>query len=384
MEMNNTPETLAAIQRLAQQIEEQHQDLLKHFGRMKAHVAYTLALGEVQANADIQPTAPTAPKPPILSETVGAANRGHFWKAARGPLFKKTGLNTLATAMDFCVESGGKVFSFRAGHDLAAIDAAPGSDLEIWITPSGQLVCHTHPKQVANDSRKIGGFHFAPGGNATARSGGDTTPQINEFSMWDLKFRPACSNPRGMTLVAGAFWADIYLLAADHLQGTSVFASQIADRLSPAKRPLSFDGDGQAVYDGLNWWDAQEVLASHGKRLPNHQEFSALSYGTTEKKSAESDPCTNILRAPFTSKWGVMLATGNLWTWGAHLAGQKYQEGQTDGRGTAYSSQNAVLFGGGWNDGAYSGSRCSGWGDSPTSSVNSISARGVCDHLNLD
>jgi hypothetical protein len=71
--------------------------------------------------------------------------------------------------------------------------------------------------------RRIGGFHYAPGGNASfslnAGDGG-TTPQINEFSFHDLKWKPSVADPRGLTLVGdGSFWCGIYHLAGDHLVG---------------------------------------------------------------------------------------------------------------------------------------------------------------------
>ena len=42
----------------------------------------------------------------------------------------------------------------------------------------------------------LGGFHYAPGGNAPARSGGDDVPAINPCSLWDVAFRPACADQR--------------------------------------------------------------------------------------------------------------------------------------------------------------------------------------------
>ena len=45
---------------------------------------------------------------------------------------------------------------------------------------------------------------------------------------------------------------------------------------------------------------------------------------------------------------------------------------------------NAVIFGGNWDETSNSGSRCSAWNYSPTFSYNSLGARGVCDHLILD
>src|SRR5581483_2285966 len=87
----------------------------------------------------------------------------------------------------------------------------------------------------------IGGFHFAPGSNAAGDSGGDTVPQINPCSLWDRNFRPACRNPRGMTLVeyvGGRFWCDIYLTGVDHeTHGTSRLGATIADGNAVPKTP---------------------------------------------------------------------------------------------------------------------------------------------------
>ena len=43
-----------------------------------------------------------------------------------------------------------------------------------------------------------------------------------------------------------------------------------------------------------------------------------------------------------------------------------------------------VVLGGGWNIISFSGSRASAWHAPPSLSVDSVSARAVCDHLNLD
>jgi hypothetical protein len=238
------------------------------------------------------------------------------------------------------------------------------------------------------NSRKIGGFHYAPGGNAAAQAGGDTTPAINEYSLWDLKFRPACTDPRGMTLVADGFWSDIYLLGVDHLtNGTSKYNVTIADRSSPPKIPVKFGGNGSSAYGSLNRWEAAEVLMSYGKRLPDYGEFAALAYGTTEASSFGTDPGSTILRAAYTSRYGVMLASGNLWVWGSNFGGGAAGAAwtaNTGGRGSTYQMENAMLFGGNWDIGALSGSRCSNWNSSPTPPNSVISARGVCDHLMLE
>lgn len=45
---------------------------------------------------------------------------------------------------------------------------------------------------------------------------------------------------------------------------------------------------------------------------------------------------------------------------------------------------DAVVFGGTWNNTSLSGSRASFWAYAPSLSSAGVSARAVCDHLNLD
>jgi hypothetical protein len=45
---------------------------------------------------------------------------------------------------------------------------------------------------------------------------------------------------------------------------------------------------------------------------------------------------------------------------------------------------NAMFFGGYWDHGSNSGSRCSSWNLSPTFSGNYIGVAGACDHLILE
>jgi hypothetical protein len=192
----------------------------------------------------------------------------------------------------------------------------------------------------------LGGFHFAPGGNASARSGGDTVPAINPFSVWDLNFRPACPDPWGMVLVESPgrkFWCDIYLLGVNHLAGgTSQFGATIADGYDPPEKLRARGGH----FANLNYNTALAVMNHHGKGLLGIEEFFAAAFGVTERTSRRSDPCATGLDAPHTSKFGVMQATGNMWTWG--------HDGDPD-------EPQASLFGGSWVDSADSGSRASYW-----------------------
>jgi hypothetical protein len=329
----------------------------------------------------------------VLVNTPGSAggSDGLFYKTdPTAVAFTKTGAGTAQIKAGTKLDVGGTLVTFVSATSITMPTLTAGTDYAIWVKTDATIQATTDFASApgAGTWRKIGGFHYAPGGNATGTTGGDTTPAINEYSLWDVKFRPACSDPRGMALVAGSFWTDIYLLGVDHLtNGTSKYNVTIADGSSPPKIPTKFGGNGSTAYSTLNWWEANEVLQSWGKRSPTYDEFAALAYGTTEASSGGTDPTSTILRNAYTSKWGAMLAAGNMWIWGANFGGGAAGAAwtaNTVGRGSTYQMENAVLFGGGWGSASDSGSRCSSWGNSPTNSLSNIGARGVCDHLIID
>jgi len=311
--------------------------------------------------------------------------------------FSKTGAGTATTSQKIWVNVGSTVLEIASGTTITMPTLAAGTDYAIWVKPDGALEATTNfTSPPVTDARKIGGFHYAPGGNAAAQAGGDTTPQINEYSFWDLNFRPACQDPRGMTLVAGGLWADIYLLGVDHYtNGTSKYNVTIADGAAPPKVPSAFGGNGSTAYANGTWWVMSEVGRAYGKRLPTYSEFAALAYGTTEATSSGGTdvPTTGVNGTGatsgwqvFTSKWGVVQSSGCMWTWGDEFGGPYLAASwaaNTGGRGSTYNLSNAVILGGTWNFGAVSGSRTSAWDNSPTASYNVYGGRLVCDHLKI-
>lgn len=323
-----------------------------------------------------------------------------FYKAdSQTPAFVKTGAGTISVKAGTYAMVAGVMVAFAADTAITMPTLTAGTDYAIWLKDDATIQAsssHTSAPGAGN-WRKIGGFHYASGGNAAAQAGGDTTPAINAYSLWDLKFRPACSDPRGMTLVADAFWSDIYLLGVDHLtNGTSKYNVTIADGSSPPKIPTKFGGNGTNAYSTMNWCEANEVLQSWGKRSPTYDEFAALAYGTTEATSsggtdvptagATGTGATSAWNV-FTSRWGCIQSSGCMWIWGGEFGGGTASAAwtaNTGGRGSTYQMENAVLFGGSWGVSSYSGSRASGWDNSPTTSSLNIGARGVCDHLILD
>lgn len=320
----------------------------------------------------------------------GASSFGLFYKPDSSTVaFVKTAGGAVSIKAGIKVDVAGSLVEFSGATAISMPTLTAGTDYAIWVKSDGTILADasfTAAPGVGN-WRKIGGFHYAPGGNAPAQAGGDTTPAINEHSIWDLKFRPACPDPRGMTLVSGSFWSDIYLTGVNHhIDGTSKFGATIADASSLPKIPLAFGGNGTTTYSTMNWWRTGELLASHGKRMPDYTEFAALAYGVTEASSIGTDQVTTKLNAPYTSRWGVMQATGVMMIFGRGDGGGQGTAAwttSTGGRGSTWLLPNFPMFGGDWGSSSLCGSHCSNWNNPPPTQAGIIGARGVCDHLVL-
>ena len=300
--------------------------------------------------------------------------------------WSKTGAFTVSTATTLYVEVNGTTHTIAASTAVTMPSATTGTDYAIWCTTAGALQATTdHTNPPSANARKVGGFHYAPGGNATARAGGDTTPAINAYSFWDLKFKPSCPDPRGMTLVGGGYWVDIYLTGVDAItNGSSKYNVTIADNASPPKVPTMFGGDGTTTYGTLTWFESVELATAFGKRCMTQQEFMSAAYGTTEASSLGSDPVSTVLNAAYTSKWGMIQSTGVMYVWGADRGGAYDTSGAwqavTEGRGSEYAAPNAGLLGAAWHNGAVSGSRSSYWGSAASDSFNNFGSRFAANH----
>jgi len=312
--------------------------------------------------------------------------------------FTKTGAFAVSTATQIEMELDNKFYIYPA-NTVVTMPVSPtiGTDYAVWAKPDGTLKATAdHVVPPVDKAKKIGGFHYAPGSNATARAGGNDTPQINEYSFWDLTCRPVCPDPRGMVLVANQFWCDIYLTGVDAItNGSSKYNVEIADGSSPPKIPAMFGGNGTATYGSYTWYEANELAAAFGKRCLTNQEFLVAAYGTTEATSSGGTdvPTTGINGTGstsnwnvFTSKWGLIQATGCMVIWGSDrggLYGAAAWHAVTEGRGSEYNEPYGSLFGGAWYGSMYSGSRGSNWGDAASVSHNSLGSRFACDHLML-
>ncbi len=263
--------------------------------------------------------------------------------------------DAIAIRAGTAIEIAGQTHVFEAKTPVGMSDLAAGTDYAVLIDETGAPFATPVAANPLN-APFVAGFHFAPGGCAAERNGGDATPAINPYSIWDLNFRPNCPDPRGMAHVetkdGRRFWVDIYLTGVDHKeQGTSRYGVEIADGWSLPR---------------LDYQVASDIVARHGKRLPTYDEFRTAAFGVTERTSADDDPKKTGLEAARTSKFGLMQATGNLWIWG------------TDGDD---EDPRPSILGSSWLNGSNAGSRYARLGSWADNSSGHIGVRAASDHL---
>lgn len=333
------------------------------------------------------------------------------------PCLVKTGALTISLKAGTRVMVDGALKTFLADTPVTMPTLVTGSDFAVYVCHDNAVVASnnfTAPDGYTTaNSRKIGGFHYgavsptetvAGGAFATVGNGMKWTQTdvnnirgINQFSIWDLKFRPACTDPRGMVLVAGRFWVDIYFCSTNpETNGTSKYGSDVASGTVLPKIPTMFGGNGTTAYTALNWWNANEIAKAFGKRLMKYEEFSVAAFGVTENQSlggAATTIASTTRQAGYTSKWGLEQATGHHYTWGSDSSyrhdgtlGDAWND-QNGGRGQLYLKNSLglvyVLLGGYRDHAAYSGSRASSWNACPWGSSWYIGLRAACDHLQL-
>jgi hypothetical protein len=208
-----------------------------------------------------------------------------------------------------------------AGHGLITgdiIDINQMTDLtyntvDIPITVNGNIISYTNSGSAETTAAETAGKIWKINNNG----------YINQYSLWDLKFRPACSDPRGMVLVDGRFWCDIYLTNVQYLtHGTSRKGERIADGENASSYPListKMGGNGTTTYGRCDWFVANEVAAHWEKKLLSYADFQTATYGTSEQTSYGTDNQFTCRASVYTSKWGVEQATGVMWVWSSDL-----------------------------------------------------------------
>ena len=149
---------------------------------------------------------------------------------------------------------------------------------------------------------------------------------INQYSIWDLKYKPAATDPRGMILVDNSFWVDIWLTGRNYLtNGTSRKGERIADGESAASYPLVstlMGGTGTNTYGNCTWFSANEVVSHWGKKLLSYTDFCVAAYNETTENGAYGTDNQYTCRPPdarYLSKWGMEQSFGVMNIWGSDL-----------------------------------------------------------------
>ena len=314
----------------------------------------------------------------------------------------KTGDFTVSTATTLYVEINGAIKTIASSTAVTMPGSATtGTDYAIWCSPAGVLEADaSFTVAPTADGRLVGGFHYAPGGNATisatgdwtAHTGGNTTAQINEYSFWDLKWKPSASDPRGLTLVNNSFWTGIYLMSDS---GSAPLHRYDVNPCRDGNAPFKPYATTPTRYSNAIPLNISELLMYNGFRMPNIDEFQLLALGTTEQTSLGGSGPGNTgvftsgagTKERFTSAWGVMDATGVMNVWGRGGSADQtsgtvsgVSQGRTNDR---FRISRFARFGGDWDGGALSGSR---YVNARASSISTTTSggRGVCDHLILD
>ncbi|MFJ3045319.1 hypothetical protein ACIPEN_05780 [Herbaspirillum chlorophenolicum] len=291
----------------------------------------------------------------------------------REPAFKKVGAGiSVRAGVEF--DFAGQTLVIAADTPISLPSLTAGTDYRIAIKADNSFQAYTYSDTLPDGAAVVGGFHYLPGGYPTSLGqGGDWNPTLLEWSIWDLNFRPSCADPRGMTRIGhSGVWIDIYFQGNSSIaDGVSRNNDTILTGGNPPVIPADFGGNGTARYTTMNWWEANEHLRQWGKRMPTYAEMSVAAFGTNEKAGRGAHPVKTGLNTAnwgtssdpnFTSKFGLIQATGVLWIWTADLSDwqgtpttntwgwQAYDV--TGGRGKAILQNDAdltsLLFGASW------------------------------------
>jgi hypothetical protein len=334
-----------------------------------------------------------------------------YKKSSAAAAFTKTGAGTISILAGTSAMVGTTLVSFDVTTAVVMPTLTGGTDYAIYACADGTCradASFTNPTGYTTvNSRLIGGFHYGLVAAGTTVAGGsfattgngmiwtqgdvDKLAGINQYSIWDLKWRPQC-DPKGMALVAGRVWVDIYFCGTNHTtNGTSKAGTDIASGTVLPKKPLEFGGNGTTTYAAPKWWDFAEIVNAYKKRLIREQEFVLAAFGVTENQSIDATASTyptTQRNAGYTSKYGIEQASGHHYTWGEDTGqyGESWAWSDVNGgRGQIYTTSyiTKVILGGARAIGAYSGSRCSHWSNYPWSVGWSVGVRAACDHLVL-
>lgn len=363
----------------------------------------------------------------------------------KNPFSYVTNVVTVKSGSVLTIKNGGAWKSFRveADVDLSETDLDAGTfevgkDYYVYLVDDGadgQFIISlntTFPAgHSADDSRKIGGFHFgyvrkvssdglwvpvdSEGTKFGAGSVGwkdNVTTGIVPNSVWDLVNRPKCS-PEGMVKV-GHIWVDIYMASAAEsitLEGGTNGLHVASGRLQSKYGQVPVSGS-----EGLNWYGFNELATRSNKRLLSYGEWVKSAYGnpqgldgadtygwtkTTNSARARTGCRVNAttgahdaaagIKPAAISAFNIVDAVGNLYEWLDELSNRHdstafaWQDVLGSGKGQAYLPNNvgmvAYIAGASWDGGVLAGPRAVNVCSYPWNVYTYIGSRLACDNL---
>jgi len=308
--------------------------------------------------------------------------------------------------------SGGvwKAFHFPTDVDITRLDAGNftlGKDYYVYLcdnnTDDGVLLISensTAPSGfTANNSRKIGGFHFGRRRNSITVSD-VTSDVVVPNSVWDLCHRPRCT-PEGMVYIGNGVWVDIYLVSVNE---PITFSAGNGSPILAGSAKSAFNALPLTGTEGLNGYNFIELARRSGKRLLTMAEWLQAAHGSPQGNNGDNVNAWTATSNPSRNYTGyvpnaisllnVVDCVGNVWEWlddfvirwdggSAGWGFKNVMSGQNVGQVYLYTDASfvQVIAGGEGNNGVYAGSRCVNLYSYPWRVVSSIGSRFACDSL---
>ena len=279
---------------------------------------------------------------------------------------------------------------FAVGTDYYVYLHDDGADAEVIIISANSTYPSSHGCN-ANNSRKIGGFHY--GYERVSYTVGDVRAAIIPNSVWDLKHRPKCA-PEGMAYIGGGVWVDIYLASVNEAitlsngNGSPITAGTCKSKYGDT--PLTGT-------EGLSGYNFFELARRSGKRLLTYGEWLQAAHGHPAGDEFAGNTSTRGTNGEDADIGAVSFANivdcvRKLWQWldeftiaqdSTSWAWQTPMAGMNVGQLYLPNATGLRQFivGGDWSDGANAGSRTVDLSNYPWYVDTCIGSRFACDSL---
>lgn len=285
-----------------------------------------------------------------------------------------------ATNWDPLAHDDGSVTALAMGDDVYIYAVQDPSGIANWISSKNSTVPTGY---TANNSRKIGGFHYGRVRPMTQRytSAYSCPTGIIPNSCWDLQHRPTC-DPTGMMELPNGVWLSIYLLSA----GTGSWPE---NTLVSRYNAVPVTGT-----EGYMYQDYNSLLVNSGMRLPTWNEWQAGAYGVPAGATGQPGRINTGQMTGYgfdcVSCYGMDQPSGNVYQLCADKTG--YGSGWVNGwasqgpdgaysRGQVYGTFLVNLAGAYWSNAALAGGLAASLTNAPWFVTSTVGVRGACDSL---